>query len=159
MATLSGNPKGGQHDFPTHHICPDDGGFDLDLSADDFTDSDTLGSVTLANVPFFGIALLASIAISVASGSKVEDFAKIPTIPIWLLSAGIMSAGMVLGSSYLVPRIGISAFFVLVVSGQVIAGMIFSQFGLFGAPVSTISIGKVAGAMMVMSGAYLVTYK
>ncbi len=66
---------------------------------------------------------------------------------------------MVLGSSYLVPRIGISAFFVLVVSGQVIAGMVFSQFGLFGAPVSTISIGKVAGAMLVMSGAYLVTYK
>lgn len=118
-----------------------------------------LRSVPLANVPFFGIAFVASIVISIVTGRKGEDFSNIPSLPLWLLSAGVMSAAMVIGSSYLVPRIGINAFFVLMVSGQIIAGMVFSQFGLFGAPVSTISTTKIAGSIMVILGAYLVTYK
>ncbi|WP_394199643.1 DMT family transporter [Litoreibacter albidus] len=118
-----------------------------------------LNSVWLANVPFFGIAFVASVFIAVLSGSKTADFAKISTLPLWLLSAGIMSAAMVLGSSYLVPRIGISAFFVLVVSGQILAGIVFSQFGLFNAPVSHLSLSKIAGSILAILGAYLVTYK
>lgn len=118
-----------------------------------------LNSVALANVPFFGIAFVSSLIIAAFTGSRLSDFAKIPALPIWLLSAGIMSAAMVLGSSYLVPRVGISAFFVLVVSGQILAGIAFSQFGLFGAPISHLSLSKIAGSAFVIFGAYLVTYK
>ena len=118
-----------------------------------------LKSAPLANVPFFGIAFVSSILISLMSGSKTDDFSTIPSLPLWLLSAGVLSAFMVLGSSYLVPKIGISAFFVLVVSGQIITGMIFSSFGLLGAPISPLSLGKLIGLVMVIFGAYLVTYK
>lgn len=118
-----------------------------------------LKSAPLANVPFFGIAFVSSILISLFSGSKTDDFLSISSLPLWLLSAGILSAFMVLGSSYLVPKIGISAFFVLVVSGQIITGMIFSSFGLLGAPISPLSLGKLVGLVMVILGACLVTYK
>ncbi|KZM38654.1 hypothetical protein OA92_22960 [Marinomonas sp. SBI22] len=118
-----------------------------------------LNSAPLANVPFFGVALLSSIGIAVLTGSRERDFSGISSLPIWLLSAGVMSAIMVLGSSYLIPRIGLNAFFVLLVSGQVIAGMVFSQFGFFGTPISTVSVAKFVGAVMVILGAGLVTYK
>ncbi|MFY0596472.1 MAG: DMT family transporter [Cognatishimia sp.] len=118
-----------------------------------------LNSVALANVPFFGVAFVSSLFIAAFTGSKLTDFAKIPALPIWLLSAGVMSAAMVLGSSYLVPRIGISAFFILIVSGQILTGIVFSQYGLFGAPISHLSVSKIAGSAFVIFGAYLVTYK
>ena len=76
-----------------------------------------------------------------------------------LLTAGVMSAGMIIGSSYLIPKIGIGAFFVLMVSGQVLAGMTFGYFGLFGVAATQLSLGKMLGAALVILGVYFVTFK
>lgn len=118
-----------------------------------------LGSGPMANVPFFAIALISSIAIAIASGSRVEHFQKISTLPVWLLTAGVMSAGLIIGSSFLIPKIGLGAFFVLLVAGQVLAGMVFGYFGFFGVPASPLTLGKVVGALLVIAGVYLVTFK
>lgn len=118
-----------------------------------------LGSGPMANIPFFAVALLASIVIAIGSGSRTEQFQKIGNIPLWLLTAGIMSAGMIIGSSYLIPKIGIGAFFVLLVSGQVLAGMAFGYFGMFGVPASAMTLGKSLGAVLVIAGVYLVTFR
>ncbi|WP_193140444.1 DMT family transporter [Meridianimarinicoccus sp. MJW13] len=118
-----------------------------------------LGSGSLANVPFFAIAFVSSVAIALATGSRAADFQKIGTVPLWLLSAGIMSAGMILGSSYLIPRLGLGVFFVLLVSGQVLAGMVFGQLGLFGMAQSPLSLSKLLGAAMVIGGVTLITLK
>ena len=67
-----------------------------------------LGSGPLANVPFFGIAFAASIVIAMATGNRLADLRKVSEVPPWLLTAGIMSAGLIIGSSYIIPRIGIS---------------------------------------------------
>ncbi|WP_075995930.1 DMT family transporter [Salaquimonas pukyongi] len=116
-----------------------------------------LGSGPLANVPFFGIAFAASIAIALATGNRLGDLKKVPEIPPWLLTAGIMSAGLIIGSSYIIPRIGIGPFFVLLVAGQVLAGMVFGQLGLFGMAASPLTFAKIGGAAMVVGGVYLVT--
>lgn len=118
-----------------------------------------LGSGPMANVPFFGIAFVASIVIALASGARGAEFSKISSVPPLLLTAGIMSAAMIIGSSYLIPKIGIGAFFVLLVSGQVLAGMAFGYFGLFGAPETALSFGKLLGAVMVIGGVWLVTFR
>jgi len=118
-----------------------------------------LGSGPMANVPFFGIALVSSVIIAVAAGNRTEQFRSIGSLPPWLLTAGIMSAAMIIGSSYLIPRIGIGAFFVLLVSGQVLAGMLFGYFELFGMPASDLTLGKAAGAALVILGVYLVTFR
>ncbi len=118
-----------------------------------------LGSGPMANVPFFAIALISSVVIAFATGARAAQFQKIGTLPLWLLTAGVMSAGMIIGSSYLIPRIGIGAFFVQLVSGQVLTGMIFGYFGLFGMPVTAITWGKALGAVFVIAGVYLVSFR
>jgi transporter family-2 protein len=118
-----------------------------------------LGSGPMANVPFFFIAFASSVVIALVTGSRSAAFGKIGALPPWLLTAGIMSAGMIIGSTFLIPRIGLGAFFVLLVSGQVIAGMVFGQLGLFGAPATALTLGKVAGAALVIAGVWLVTFK
>lgn len=118
-----------------------------------------LGSGPMANVPFFGVAFVTSVIIAVVAGARGETFQKIGAIPPLLLTAGAMSAAMIIGSSYLIPKIGIGTFFVLLVSGQVLAGMVFGYVGLFGVPASAMSLGKVAGAAMVIGGVWLVTFR
>lgn len=118
-----------------------------------------LGSGPMANIPFFAVALVSSIVIAISTGSRGGEFQKIGALPLVLLTAGVMSAGMIIGSSYLIPRIGIGAFFVLLVSGQVLAGMVFGYFGMFGVPASAMTTGKVLGALLVIAGVYLVTFK
>ena len=118
-----------------------------------------LGSGPMANVPFFAIALATSLLIAGATGSRMADFSKTLSLPPLLLTAGMLSAGMIIGSSFLVPRIGIGTFFVLLVSGQVLAGLVFGYFGLFGIAASELSFGKIAGALLVIAGVWLVTFK
>jgi len=118
-----------------------------------------LGSGPLANVPFFFIAFITSVILAFATGSRAGDFAKTIALPPALLTAGILSAGLIIGSSFLIPRIGIGAFMVLLVSGQVLAGLVFGYFGLFGAAATSLTLGKVAGAFMVIFGVWLVTFK
>ena len=118
-----------------------------------------LGTGPLADIPFFGVAFLSSILIAIAAGHRMADFQKITNMPLPLFAAGAMSAGLIIGSSFLIPCIGISAFFVLVVSGQVLAGLAFGYFGLFGAPDSAMTFGKLLGAALVIAGVYLVTFR
>lgn len=118
-----------------------------------------LGSGPMANVPFFGIAFVSSILIAIATGSRGDSFGRIASLPPWLLTAGIMSAGMIIGSSFLIPRIGLGAFFVLLVSGQVLAGLVFGYLGLFGVAPTEITFGKLAGAALVIAGVWLVTFR
>ena len=118
-----------------------------------------LGSAPMANVPFFGIAFASSILIAIATGSRLADFQKSLSLPPALLTAGVMSAGMIIGSSFLIPKIGLGAFFVLLVSGQVLAGLVFGNLGLFGVPATELSFGKIAGAVLVIAGVWLVTFR
>jgi|GEM_PF-3315233 len=118
-----------------------------------------LGSAPMANVPFFGIAFASSILIALATGGRMAEFQKTLSLPPVLLTAGVMSAGMIIGSSFLVPKIGLGTFFVLLVSGQVLAGLVFGNLGLFGVPASELSLGKVAGAALVIAGVWLVTFR
>ena len=45
----------------------------------------------------------------------------------------------------------------LLVAGQVLAGMVFGQLGLFGMAASPLTIAKMGGAALVVAGVYLVT--
>ena len=115
-----------------------------------------LGSAPLANVPFFGIAFLSSVIIAFATGSRFTDLSKFTQIPPVLLTAGIMSAGLIIGSSFLIPKIGLGAFVVLLVAGQILAGLAFGQMGIFGIEPQQLTLAKFAGGVMVIAGVYLV---
>ncbi|NKB27512.1 MAG: hypothetical protein GKR99_08120 [Rhodobacteraceae bacterium] len=120
--------------------------------------SQLLGSPTMGNVPFFAVALIASLVIALASGQGAEAFGRIPSLPMWLFLSGVASAVMIVGSSYLVPQIGTGAFFVLLVAGQILFGALINQFGLLGVPVQPITMLKLLGIVMAIAGAAIVSF-
>ena len=61
-----------------------------------------LGAPVLGNVPFFAIAFLSSVVLVFVTGHKLPTMAKLAEVPAWLFIAGVVSALMIFGSSYLV---------------------------------------------------------
>lgn len=58
----------------------------------------------------------------------------------------------------LVPKIGSTTFFVLVIAGQLIISAFIEQFGWFGMNQSSIPIGKVVGIGLVILGVLCVQF-
>lgn len=117
-----------------------------------------LGAPVLGNVPFFAIAFLSSVVLVLVTGHKLPTMAKLAEVPAWLFIAGVVSALMIFGSSYLVPRIGTGALFVLLVAGQIIIGAVINHYGLLGVPEQSISTVKFSGTVLVLAGAVLVSF-
>ena len=111
-----------------------------------------LGSPITANITFFSVALISSIVIFLVWGES-GTIHRIKSVPIWLYITGIASAAMILGTTYLIPRIGARQLFLLTVSGQILMAMLISHFGLLGVPKDTISMNKIIGAVFIFAGA------
>jgi transporter family-2 protein len=67
-----------------------------------------------------------------------------------------------LGAFYLLttilvpPRIGVAAFFSLVVLGQLCASLIFDHFGLLGLPIHPVNPWRVLGVALLIAGVALI---
>lgn len=77
--------------------------------------------------------------------------------PLWtFVVGGVLGASYVTISTLLIPRIGAAALMAFLVAGQLIAGMLLDRVGFLGMAVREISIGRVAGALLLLAGALLV---
>jgi transporter family-2 protein len=118
-----------------------------------------VASPILANAPFYFFGLVTTVILALAAGNRAGDFARLREVPAWMYLTGVVSALMILGSTYLIPRIGPGPFFVLLVAGQVLTGAVLSHMGWLGAPVDAIGLRKAAGLMLVVVGAGLVSIR
>jgi len=76
-------------------------------------------------------------------------------VPPYLHIAGIISALFIVGTTFLVPKIGARTFFILLVSGQILMAIVISHFGLLESPQDPVNLKKLAGALLVIAGAVL----
>ena len=110
-----------------------------------------LGSPITANITFFIVALISSILIYAIWG-EFDTVKKIRDVPPWLYLTGVFSALMILGTTFLIPKVGVRKFFILTISGQILMAIIVSHFGFLETPKDPISITKVIGAICIIFG-------
>ena len=111
----------------------------------------------MGNAIFWTIGAITAIIIGL-TGWDPAVFTRLKEVPLWLLTAGVMGGLLVFGIAWTMPRLGAGTAFVLLIAGQVISGMIFSHFGLLGSPVEPVSLVKIVGVVLLISGAAIVTY-
>ncbi|MCV2871475.1 DMT family transporter [Defluviimonas sp. WL0050] len=116
-------------------------------------------SPILANAPFYFFGLVTTVILAVGAGNRMADFARLREVPGWMFLTGVVSALMILGSTFLIPRIGPGPFFVLLVAGQIVTGAVLSHMGWFGAPVDAVGLRKATGLLLVICGAGLVSLR
>jgi bacterial/archaeal transporter family-2 protein len=117
-----------------------------------------LGSSLVAAVTSFGVGfvMLCVLALGTGQAHTVTGFRH---LPVWMwLSGGILGAGIVYGSLYLVPRIGVAALAAFIIAGQLLAAALIDHFGFLGVPVNELNVWRVTGIVLLFAGALLVRY-
>lgn len=73
-------------------------------------------------------------------------------------TGGVFGAIYIAISILLLPRLGTATVVGLIVAGQLLTSVAFDHFGAFGTPVHPLSMARVAGALLLMSGAFLIRF-
>ena len=115
-----------------------------------------VGSALLANIPFYLLGAITTLLLFSLTGnfSTVSRFRE---VPIYLYLSGFISAFLVFGSTFLIPRLGAGRFFVLFVAGQILMALAVSHFGLLDSPQDPITLKKIFGAILLLIGVALAT--
>ena len=75
----------------------------------------------------------------------------------WLfVTGGILGGAYVTISTLLIPRIGAAALMAFLVAGQLLAGMVLDRAGFLGMAVRETSLGRMAGAVLLLAGALMI---
>ncbi len=75
----------------------------------------------------------------------------------WLfIAGGFLGGSYVTIATILAPRIGAASLMAFAVTGQLLAGMAIDRIGFLGLAVREISLGRIAGAVLLLSGALLI---
>ncbi|HMR90732.1 MAG TPA: DMT family transporter [Chitinophagaceae bacterium] len=78
------------------------------------------------------------------------------TSPWWLWLGGLLGAVFVGYITWINPKQGVALTFALAVSGQIFASMVIDHYGLLGVAVRTITLEKIAGALLILTGLFLI---
>ncbi len=112
--------------------------------------------VAAAAISFLaGAIVLAGISTAIvrAEGMSLDWRAPAP----WLFVAGgCLGGAYVAIATMLVPRVGAMATMAFIVTGQLLGGMIVDRMGLLGVAVREITLGRAAGAMLLVAGALMI---
>ena len=115
-----------------------------------------LGGPIAAVTVLCAVALTAAITL-VALQPGPAGFMKLATAPKASFVAGLFFIFYIASITYAAPKIGLGNAVVMVLVGQVIAAAIIDHFGLFGAESFPITMRRLAGFGLLVSGFWLVT--
>ncbi|MEM1419324.1 MAG: DMT family transporter [Pseudomonadota bacterium] len=116
---------------------------------------DQIGSPLLATAVFFVVGALCAVCAWAMVG-RAEALPKLIAADQRLLFLGVISFGIILSATYLIPRVGPGAYFVCLVTGQVFAGLALNHFGLFADQQLRLTPLKLFGAAMIIGGVLVI---
>lgn len=111
----------------------------------------------VANAFFWSVGAFAALIIG-ATGWQPGALGNLKQVNPLLLVAGGIGACLVFAIAWMLPQVGARGMFITLITGQILAGMVFSQFGWLGSPVQRVSVVNAVGAALLLGGAYLATY-
>lgn len=114
-----------------------------------------LDSALLAAMGSIVISFVMILAAWTALGRTPIGWARLPSLPWWVLIGGAAGALFVLGGIIVAPRLGMAAFFTCIVLGQVLGAAVLDQFGAFGLEAQPIGWTRILGILLVAGGAAL----
>lgn len=115
-----------------------------------------LGSPLLAAMVNNTVGVLGLVVLVAATRTPLPTATAVANVPWFGWLAGLLGMVYVVSSSLLVPRLGVSTTFVLILLGQLGAALALDVVGAFGAPSHPITVGRLIGAVLLIVGAVLV---
>ena len=79
--------------------------------------------------------------------------------PYWHWAGGLLGATFVTSAVVLAPRLGAATLVAAVVAGQMVGSLLLDHYGVVGYPQHPLSIERVIGVILVMTGVALIQYR
>ncbi|MEP9395780.1 DMT family transporter [Mesorhizobium sp. KR2-14] len=96
---------------------------------------------------------IVSVAVTRLQGVSLDWRAPAP----WMfVGGGLLGAAYVTSATILTPRLGAAALMAFLVAGQLLAGMLIDRVGFLGVAVREITMGRAAGAVLLLAGALMI---
>jgi bacterial/archaeal transporter family-2 protein len=103
---------------------------------------------------FLGVVCMAAFALLLQD--PIPSVATASRIPWYAWSGGLFGAIFIGLAIVLIPQLGAATFFALLIAGQMLGSIVFDHFGVLGVPVHPVSVLRVAGAALLVSGVVLI---
>ncbi len=99
------------------------------------------------------VLILITLVLSQAQGITIAW--RVP--PLWMfLAGGCLGAIFVTCALILTPKLGAAATMAFIVAGQLLAGLLLDRLGYFDLAVRELTLGRVGGAILLLTGALLI---
>ena len=99
-----------------------------------------------------GLALIATFIHRPA----IPSVHSLQTMPWWVWTGGVLGALYVTSAIVAAPKIGTTQLVAYVITGQMIASLILDHYGLLGFEIKSISIGRIIGVFLLISGTLMI---
>lgn len=113
-------------------------------------------SPVLAATISFAVGTLTLIAYTILTRIPLPSLATIGNHPWWVWIGGCLGAFFVTATIILVPKLGATTMVTSVLAGQMCASLLLDHFGGLGYPVHPITMGRIAGVLLVCGGVWLI---
>lgn len=114
-----------------------------------------VGTPMAAALVNFAVGTLVLFLIVLLGRGALPALAQAGSAPWWAWGAGLLGACFIAASTAFGPLIGGATFLALLVAGQMTAALAIDHYGLLSFPVRPIDGWRVAGALLVVTGVFL----
>ncbi|WP_342107510.1 DMT family transporter [Methylobacterium sp. SI9] len=115
-----------------------------------------LASAAWAGFSSYFVGLACMTALAIALRDPVPAASVAGRIPWWTWSGGLFGAVFIGLAILLVPKLGAATFFALLVTGQMLASVVFDQIGLLGLVQRPIDLPRLIGVGLLIGGVVLI---
>jgi transporter family-2 protein len=114
-----------------------------------------LGHPVLATATSFIVAMSCLLIVLLVVRPQLPSIQTLKNIPIYLWFGGMLGASFIFSMIYLAPRLGVGLITAIVVTAQILTGVLLDRLGVMGAPPILISWQKVIALVFMGVGVYL----
>jgi transporter family-2 protein len=118
-----------------------------------------LHSVMWAVLASYLVGTLAAALVLVGTQAPLPTLSNASAIRWYQWTGGVLGMVYIAAIVFSLQRVGAASLFALVVTGQLLTALLFDHLGLLGLVRSPLTLSRLAGALLLVAGAYLLNRK
>ncbi|SFM60406.1 DMT family transporter [Methylobacterium pseudosasicola] len=115
-----------------------------------------LNSAALSGVASFTVGVACMVVFALAVRDPIPSAGMVARIPWWAWSGGLFGAIFIGLGIVLVPQLGAGTFLALLVTGQMLASVVFDHYGWLGLTQRPIDLPRALGVALLVGGVILI---